>query len=157
MAEHNAASAWTAARARLMEWEPRFYELEAGGAVALPLGDEGWLLEVTPDGDLICQTGYELEDMKSILSDGTAEDIGSDELAKQAKFYLQQTVSVYRQGLHGAGFEESTEMNDEYVAVMFRRGVDFHKVDDLTELVRWCQRHFANSPSSTKAPNPDRH
>lgn len=143
MVDYNSAAAWTTARACLMDREPGFYELESGGAVALPLGEEGWLLEVTPQGDLICQTGYELEDMKSILSDGTAEDIGSDELAKQAKFYLQQTVASYREGLRGAGFEESAEMNDEYVAVMFRRGVDFQKIEDVVALVRWCQRQFA--------------
>ncbi len=101
---------------------------------------------MTPDGALICQTGFELEDMQSILSDGTAEDIGSDELAKQAKFYLQQTVKGYREGLIRAGFEESTEMNDEYVAVMFRREIDFRKLEELEDLVRWCERQFAKSP-----------
>lgn len=146
--DHTAVSLWETARGRLMEAHPNFYELETGGAVALPLGEEGWLLEVTPDGALICQTGFELEDMKSILSDGTAEDMGSDELAKQAKFYLQQTVTQHREDLRRAGFEESTEMNDEYVAVMFRRDVDFRNLEEMEELVGWCKRQFAAPPGA---------
>ena len=74
------------------------------GSLSFDVDDEDWLLEVTPQGLLVCQSGYDLDDMKSVLSDGTAEDLGSDELAKQAKFYLQQTVSKHRARLIRDGF-----------------------------------------------------
>ncbi|HJU04708.1 MAG TPA: hypothetical protein VJ692_06100 [Nitrospiraceae bacterium] len=133
---------WEQTRSRLCQSEPEFYELEPGGALALPLGDEGWMLEVTPDGRLICQTGMDMEDIQSLLSDGTPEDLGTDELAKQAKYYLQPAVSKFRKALLGAGFEENTEMNDQYVAVAFQRAVDFRNLDDVTQTVQWCRQHI---------------
>ncbi len=133
---------WERARVQLRKIEPEFYELEPGGALALQLGEEGWLLEVTPDGRLICQTGMEMDDIMSLLSDGTPEDLGTDELAKQAKYYLQPSVSKARPVLAGAGFEENTEMNDQFVAVTFQRPVDFNNLDEIKKTVRWCQQQF---------------
>ena len=103
------------------------------------------LLEITPEGKLICQAGYMLEDMESILSDGTAEDLGSDELAKQAKFYLQQTVSKHRKRLQTEGFSERTEMNDEYVAMMFERLVDLGNLPSLKTSIQRYRSQFSNS------------
>ena len=105
----------------------------------MELGSDGWMLELTPDGRLICQTGVDMEDIQSLLSEGTPEDLGTDELAKQAKYYLQPAVSKFRKALVGAGFEEATEMNDQYVAVTFQKTVDFQKLDEVTDTVRWCQ------------------
>lgn len=133
---------WEETRTELMQSEPSFYELEPGGSLAMPLGDEAWILEVTPDGRLICQTGMDMEDIQSLLSDGTPEDLGTDELAKQAKYYLQPAVTKYRKTLVGAGFEESTDMNDEYVAAIFQRAIDFANLDDVKRAVKWCREHI---------------
>src|SRR5207249_9145506 len=122
-------------RSRLCQSEPVFYELEPGGALRLPLATEGWMLEITPDGRIICQTGIDMDDVKSLLSDGTPEDLGTDELAKQAKYYLQPSVSKVRKTFLSAGFEETTEMNDEYVAVTFHKSVDFQKLEEVTGAV----------------------
>ena len=94
-------------------------------------------------GLFVCQAGYALEDMQSLLSDGTAEDLGSDELAKQAKFYIQQVVSKYRERLVEDGFSERVEMNDEYVAVFFERPVDFNNLPELEQLITRYRRQFA--------------
>ncbi|MGH7232108.1 MAG: hypothetical protein ACREJU_12230 [Nitrospiraceae bacterium] len=144
MSDLSAASPpWEQARSSLCQSEPEFYELEPGGALALPLGTEGWMLEVTPDARLICQTGMDMEDIQSLLSDGTPEDLGTDELAKQAKYYLQPSVSKFRKVLVGAGFEENTEMNDAYVAVTFQRTLDFGNLEEVKGTVRWCRQQFA--------------
>lgn len=137
-----AISSWEMTRSRLLQNEPAFYELEPGGALGLQLGDEGWMLEVTPDGRLICQTGMDMDDIKSLLSDGTAEDLGTDELAKQAKYYLQPAVAKVRHTFLEAGFEETTEMTEQYVAVLFQRAVDFRRLDDLAQAIRWCRQQF---------------
>lgn len=134
---------WAETRAQLCRQDPAFYELEPGGALALALDDENWMLELTPDGRVICQTGIDMDDVKSLLSDGTPEDLGSDELAKQAKYYLQPVVAKVRKTFLSAGFEEATEMTDEYVAVTFQRPVDLAKLEDVTEAVRWCKQQFA--------------
>lgn len=131
---------WDETQSKLMQSEPGFYELEPGGSLALPLGDEAWMLEVTPDGRLICQTGMDMEDIQSLLSDGTPEDLGTDELAKQAKYYLQPAVMKHRKALVAAGFEENTEMNDQYVATTFQRVVDFTNLEEVKRAVKWCQQ-----------------
>ena len=133
---------WEETRATLMQSEPAFYELEPGGSLALSLGDEAWMLELTPDGRLICQTGMDMDDIQSLLSTGTPEDLGTDELAKQAKYYLQPAVTKYRKILLDAGFEENTEMNDEYVAATFQRAMDFAKLDEVQQAVKWCRERI---------------
>ena len=76
---------WQHVQDHLKQVNSDFVQYESGGALTLELDDEDWQLEITPAGLFICQAGYALEDMQSLLSDGTAEDLGSDELAKQAK------------------------------------------------------------------------
>ncbi len=140
--QHTSGPAWEQTRTRLQQSDSELYELEPGGSLALQLGSEGWMLEITPDGRLICQTGMDMEDIKSLLSDGTPEDLGTDELAKQAKYYLQPAVAKVRRTLLSAGYEEATEMTDQYVAVTFQRQVDFGKLDEVQQAVRWCRDQF---------------
>src|SRR6266540_2706339 len=133
---------WEAVRSRLQRSHPNFFELEAGGALLMDLGSDGWLLELTPDGRLLCQMGMDIEDIMSLMSEGTPEDLGTDEVAKQAKYYLQPAVSKFRPVLRGAGFEESSEMTEEYVATTFQKQFDFHKLDEIEQAVLWFRRQF---------------
>jgi hypothetical protein len=141
-----ALPSWEQARARLVSTVPQFYELEPGGALTLDLGDDGWLLEVRSDGQLLCQHGIAMDDVKSLMCDGTTEDLGTDEVAKQAKYFLGPAVSKKRPTLLKAGFVEQTDMNDEYVAITFRKAVDFDRFDDVLAVVRWCQNLFTIQP-----------
>ncbi len=134
--------AWASVRAQLRRSLPAFYELEAAGALIMDLGGDGWLLEITPDGRLLCQMGMAIDDVKSLMSEGTPEDLGTDEVAKQAKYYLQPAVAKFRPALRGAGFEETSEMTEEYVATTFQKAVDFRKPDDIEQAVRWCRQQF---------------
>ena len=133
---------WLEARDKLRQSVPEFYELEPGGALGLSLADEDWMLELTPDGRVICQAGMDMGDIQSLLSDGTPEDLGTDELAKQAKYYLQPIVSKFRRLLLGAGFVENTEMTDQYVAVTFERPVDLNNLDEVRKTVTWCRERL---------------
>ena len=130
---------WADVRAVLTKGVPQFYELEPGGALALDLGGDGWLLEVRPDGQVLCQYGVSMEDVKSLMSDGTPEDLGTDEIAKQAKYFIQPAVSKFRPLLLQSGFAEKTEMNEDYVAVTFQRSVDFQNLSTVQGLVQWCR------------------
>src|SRR5437667_11527624 len=107
---------WEAVRSQLQRSHPGFYELEAGGALLMDLGSEGWLLELTPDGRLLCQMGMDIEDIMSLMCEGTPEDVGTDEVAKQAKYYLQPAVAKFRPALRGSGLEEATELTEESVS-----------------------------------------
>lgn len=135
-----ASTAWAALRASLVPAFPQLLELEAGGALSMDLGSDGWLLELTPDGRLLCQYGVAIDDVMTLLSDGTPEDLGTDEIAKQAKYFIQPAVSKYRALLLTSGFSEQTEMNEEYVAVRFERSVDVTNSMAVQDLMRWCVR-----------------
>lgn len=139
---NTAGPPWAGVRAQLRRRHPAFYELEAEGALLMDLGGDGWLLEITPDGCLLCQMGMALDDAKALMSEGTPEDLGTDEVARQAKWYLQAAVTKYRPVLREAGFEESSEMNEEYVATTFRKAVDFRKPEEIEQAVQWCRQRF---------------
>ncbi len=137
-----ALPAWEQTRSKLRTSIPQFYELEPGGPLALDLGDDGWLLELRSDGQFLCQHGVAIDDVKSLMCDGTTEDLGTDEVAKQAKYFLGPAVSKKRPALLKAGFAEQTDMNDEYVAITFHKMVDFECYDAVIAAVRWCQNLF---------------
>jgi hypothetical protein len=132
--------AWTSLRASLVSPFPQLQELEAGGALTMDLGSDGWMLELSPDGRLLCQYGMALDDVMTLLSDGTPEDLGMDEIAKQAKYYIQPEVSKYRAILLKSGFSEQTEMTDDYVAACFKRSIDMTNPMAVQDLMRWCVR-----------------
>ena len=134
------SSSWTEARAALSKSCPQFYELEPGGPLVLELGSDGWLLEVKPEGRVVCQYGVAIEDVMSLLSEGTPEDLGTDEVAKQAKYFIQPAVSKFRPLLLQSGFTEETEMNEAFVAVTFARAMDMQNVAKLMDLIQWCRR-----------------
>ncbi len=133
------SSMWVQLRADLMQSFPQFYELEPNGPLLMDLGGEGWLLEVRPEGKVLCQYGVSLDEVMALMSDGTPEDLGTDEVAKQAKYFLQPAVSQYRGILLQSGFAEETEITDEFVAVTFTRGTDLLNRLKLEDLLRWCR------------------
>lgn len=137
---NEASPMWTALKGSLAPTFPQLRELEAGGELTMDLGPDGWLLELTPNGQLLCQYGMALDDVMTLLSDGTPEDLGTDEIAKQAKYYIQPEVSKYREILLKSGFSEQTEMNDDYVAARFERSVDLTNPTAVQDLMRWCVR-----------------
>ena len=133
---------WYEARASLLTDIPGWFESQETEPLTLSLPDEDWLLEITPDGQLVCVAGYDLDDMKSMLSDGTPEDLGSDELAKQAKFFLQQTTAKYRRKLLSEGFTERIEMNEDFVAAYFEQAIDLEVSSDVRQKIQICQSWF---------------
>ena len=134
--------AWDQVRAQLLAALPQMYELESGGPLAIDLAEDGWLLEIRPDGRLLCQHGVALDDVKSLMCDGTTEDLGTDEVAKQAKYFLGPAVSKMRPTLLKAGYVEQADINDDFVAITFGKDLDFQRLDEVLATVRWCQRLF---------------
>ena len=133
---------WQTLRSSLLKEISGWFDSQESESLTLTLPDEDWLLEVTPDGRLICMAGYDLDDMKSMLSDGTPEDLGHDELAKQVKFFLQQTTSKYRRKLLAEGFTERLEMNDDFVATNFEQPIDFGNPAEVFQKIQSCQTWF---------------
>lgn len=137
-----APSAWTQLRTALTGSFPQLYELEPGGPLAMDLGSDGWLLEIKPEGTVLCQYGVAMDDVMALMSEGTPEDLGTDEVAKQAKYFIQPAVSKFRPLLLQSGFAEDTEMNEEFVAVTFARAVDVQNPSKVQDLIRWCCRQI---------------
>jgi hypothetical protein len=108
----------------------------------MDLGSDGWLLEIKPEGTVVCQYGVSMDEVMALMSEGTPEDLGTDEVAKQAKYFLQPAVSRFRPLLLQSGFSEETEMNDEFVAVTFTRAVDWQNLSKAQDLIRWCCRQI---------------
>jgi hypothetical protein len=50
--------------------------------------------------------------------------------------------------LRAGGFEETTEMNDDYVAATFAKPVDFQKPDEVEQTIRWCRKQFGLQDAS---------
>jgi hypothetical protein len=140
-----ASPQWSEARTTLANAFPQLYELEPNGPLALDLGTDGWLLEIKPDGKLLCQYGVAMDDVMSLMSEGTPEDLGTDEVAKQAKYFIQPAVSKFRPLLLQSGFSEQTEMTEEYVAVTFEREVDLGNLSKVQDLMRWCCRQIGGA------------
>ena len=139
------SSTWLQLRTGLVRAFPQFYELEPLGPLLMDLGEDGWLLEVRPDGKVLCQYGVALDEVMALMSDGTPEDLGTDEVAKQAKYFLQPAVSQYRALLLQSGFVEETEITDEFVAVVFARDADLHNQPKLEDLLRWCRGNIGKT------------
>ncbi len=139
-------SSWPPLRTALMHAFPQLYELEPGGPLVMDLGSDGWILEVRPQGTVLCQYGVAMDDVMALMSEGTPEDLGTDEVAKQAKYFLQPAVSKYRALLLESGFAEETEMTDEFVAVTFARGVDMTDPAKVQGLLRWCCHQIGRMP-----------
>lgn len=140
-----AHSAWPQLRQDLRRSLPGFYELEPNGPLLMDLGTEGWLLELRPEGKVVCQYGVAMEDVMALMSDGTPEDLGTDEVAKQAKYFLQPAVNKYRALLLQSGFVEENEATDEFVAVTFSRAVDLQNRQKVEDLLRWCCREIGSA------------
>lgn len=139
---HTDASAWQKLSTSLTRDFPQFYTIEDGGPLIMDLGHDGWLLEVKPEGTVVCQYGVAMDDVMPLMSEGTAEDLGTDEVAKQAKYFLQPAVSKFRPLLVQSGFAEETEITDEFVAVTFARAVDVDNPAKVQDLIRWCRREI---------------
>jgi hypothetical protein len=137
-----APSAWARLRTALTQSFPQLYELEPGGPLAMDLGSDGWLLEIKPEGTVLCQFGVAMDDVMALMSEGTPEDLGTDEVAKQAKYFIQPAVAKFRPLLLQSGFAEDTEMNEEFVAVTFSRAVDVQNPSKVQDLIRWCCRQI---------------
>jgi len=136
------STTWAQTRSVLTQSFPQLDELAPGGPLVMDLGSDGWLLEIKPEGTVLCQYGVAMDEVMALMSEGTPEDLGTDEVAKQARYFLQPAVSKFRPLLLQSGFSEETEMNDEFVAVTFAHPVDLQNLSQVQNLIRWCCRQI---------------
>tara|TARA_B100000315_G_scaffold258803_1_gene312242 strand:+ start:715 stop:1077 length:363 start_codon:yes stop_codon:yes gene_type:complete len=97
---------WVMIRAEVRQSYKDFYELQPGGAIAMDLGASGWILEVQPDARLLCQVGVDMEELCTLLSGNTTEDLSLDELQRVAKDHLRPSVRRYKSKLVEGDFKK---------------------------------------------------
>ena len=134
---------WESIRADVIRAYPDFYELEPGGAIAMDLGESGWMLELQPGERLLCQVGVDMEELRTLLSGNTAEDLSSDELQRVAKDHLRPSVRRYKPKLVAAGFEEGIEVEEEFMAITFERPINFQDPEEINDIIEWCRKVVA--------------
>ena len=131
---------WESIRTEVIRAYPDFYELEPGGAIAMDLGESGWMLELQPVARLLCQVGVDMEELRALLSGSTAEDLSTDELQRVAKDHLRPSVRRYKSKLVEAGFEEGTEVEETFMAITFEREIAFDDPAEINETIKWCRK-----------------
>jgi hypothetical protein len=131
---------WNSIRAEVSQAYPDFYELEPGGAIAMDIGESGWMLELQPIERLLCQVGVDMEELRTLLSGNTAEDLSPDELQCVARDYLRPSVRRYKSKLVEVGFEERTEVEKEFTAITFERTIDFQDPVEIKKIIEWCRK-----------------
>ena len=131
---------WESVREEVIQAHPDFYEFEPGGAIAMELGQSGWMLELQPVARLLCQVGVDMEELRTLLSENTAEDLSPDELQRVAKDHLRPSVRRYKPKLLAAGFHEATEVEEEFMAITFERPIDFQDPAYIHETIEWCRK-----------------
>ena len=131
---------WEEIRTEMIQAYPDFYELEPGGAIAMDLGESGWMLELQPSERLLCQVGVDMDELRTLLSGSTPEDISSDELQRVAKDHLRPSMRRYKPKLIEAGFEEGIEVEEEFMAITYERPIDFQDPAYINETIDWCRK-----------------
>ena len=110
------------------------------GSLAIEADGAEYLLELCADGELLCQFGVDLDELRGMISGGTTEDLSDDELQRSAREHLRPIVNKYRGKLTAAGFEEAIEANEEYYAITFKKTLDLARPDQVVETLKWCAR-----------------
>jgi hypothetical protein len=111
---------------------------EPTGAISLNLKDEDCLVEVHSDRSLVCLFGMDMEELKVMIAGDSTEDLSSDELQRAAKESLRQTVGTRGITLRRFGFQEETQITDEYYVLAYRKSLDQESMTTTLSTVRDC-------------------
>ena len=55
---------------------------------------------------------------------------------------MNRTAAKFRPLLLREGFEERTDMNEQYVAITFSKTMDLRDLERVMRRIRWCQQQF---------------
>jgi hypothetical protein len=111
---------------------------EPTGAISLNLKDEDCLVEVHSDRSLVCLFGMDMEELKGMIAGDSTEDLSGDELQRAAKESLRQTVGTRGITLRRFGFQEETQITDEYYVLAYRKSLDQESMTTTLSTVRDC-------------------
>jgi hypothetical protein len=104
----------------------------------------GWgevcALQLGGNGVLTCSFKVDLEEIRTLISDDTTEDLSEDELCRVAREELRPVVDRYRWEFRKAGFEEAIESDHNQYAIVFTRSLMGTTPQEARDVLKWCQQ-----------------
>jgi hypothetical protein len=97
---------------------------EAGESLLLVMERADCVVELMPDGRLACQFGVDMEELRTLVSGDSNEDIAEDELQRVAREHLRPRFQKFRPRLTAHGFEETVDTTAQYYAISFVKPLD---------------------------------
>jgi hypothetical protein len=99
----------------------------------------GHVLRLGVDGVLTCSLNVDLEELRTLISGDTTEDLSDDELCRVARQELRPFLDRYRSKLRQAGFEEGVESDHDRYAVVFTKPLAGTTPQEAGDVVTWCR------------------
>ncbi len=101
--------------------------------------EEGHDLHLGTDGMLTCSFKVDLEELRTLISGDTTEDLSEDELCRVAREELRPCLDRYRWKLRQAGFQESVESDRDQYAIVFTKPLAAITPQEASDVVTWCR------------------
>lgn len=118
-------------------------EQEGGFSLLYAIEKDDCVVELWTDGRLSIQFGMDMGELRTLLAGSTTEDIAEDELQRVAKDHLRPMAKRYRSRLVALGFQEGTEVTEEYYAMSFQKTMDFSDPSQIISQVKACLHLFS--------------
>lgn len=103
---------------------------------------DGGALRLGPDGILTCSFTADLEEIRTMISGDTTEDLSEDELCRVAREELRPVVDRHRRRFIQAGFEEGIESDHEQYSIVFTRTLTGAAPQVVSDVLKWCRDSF---------------
>ena len=101
--------------------------------------EEGYDLHLEADGILTCSFRADLEELRTLISGDTTEDLSEDELCRVAREELRPFLNRYRLKFRQAGFEEGVGSDHNQYAVVFTKPLAGTTPQEASDVLKWCK------------------
>jgi hypothetical protein len=107
--------------------------------------NEACALHLGADEVLTCSFKVDLEEIRTLISGDTTEDLSEDELCRVAREELRPFVDRYRRKLRQAGFEETIESDHDQYAIIFTKPLTGSTPQEAHDVLKWCRQSLIAS------------
>ena len=106
---------------------------------------EGCALHLGADEVLTCSFKADLEEIRTLISGDTTEDLSEDELCRVAREELRPVVDRYRRKLRQTGFEETIESDHDQYVIIFTKPLTGTTPQEARDVLKWCRQSLIAS------------
>ena len=109
----------------------------------------GWgedcVLRMGDNGVLTCSFKVDLEEIRTLISGDTTEDLSEDELCRVAREELRPVVDRHRRSFRQAGFEEAIESDHDRYAIVFTKSLMGTTPEEASGVLKWCRQSLSGN------------